>query len=99
MGHPIHIITSRPEQCKTAVLEWLGLQGITVGFGDDDVIAAAWFTHGFGNPHEMPERGDTASAEEREAELERGLREMFQGRVSNGGTGKRKLKVRAVYST
>lgn len=93
MGHPIHMITSRPESCREAVLEWLGIHGITVGSGKDDIITAAWFTNAFQNKKEMPEKGDTASAEEREAELEKDLREVWKTKVGSGGTGRKKLKV------
>lgn len=40
-GHPIHIVTSRPESDRETVTEWLEQQGITIGLGPEDVIAAA----------------------------------------------------------
>ncbi|KAK4686223.1 hypothetical protein P7C73_g3906, partial [Tremellales sp. Uapishka_1] len=44
LGHPLHIVTSRREDERPAVIEWLAQQGITVGLGDDDVIKMVWFT-------------------------------------------------------
>ena len=94
LGHPLHIITARPEDCRAQVIGWLAEHGIGVGFGDNDIVAAVWFTHGFALPTaaedaaEVTEKDKSKSDEALNAELQ----EMFKQSVGQGSSGKKKLK-------
>ncbi|ORY34032.1 hypothetical protein BCR39DRAFT_463060 [Naematelia encephala] len=95
MGHPLHIVTARPESDHAAVIEWLAQQGLTVGMGDDDVIAAAWFTDTYGDlgRPDLGERRSTASGVAREQELNEQLKEALRTKTQQGKGGRNKLKV------
>ena len=92
LGHPLHIVTARPEKCRPQMTEWLAEHGIGVGFGDDDVVAALWFTHGFGLPASAA-GGEVEKKEVSDEELNAELQEMFKQSVGQGSSGKKKLKV------
>lgn len=93
-GHPIHIVTSRPESDREAVAEWLEQEGITIGLGPEDVIAAAWFTGTYSSAYpEIGEKGDTESAIERENVLNDKLKDIWKEGVGKGKGGLGKLKV------
>lgn len=65
LGHSLHIVTARHERCKGQIIEWLAEQGITVGFGPEDIIAAIWTTNAFGlNPSEPKTTSTESSAKE-----------------------------------
>jgi hypothetical protein len=92
LGHPLHIVTARPESCKAQVIGWLAEHGIGVGFGDGDVVAAVWFTHGFAldkNANDPKEEEKKVSDEALNAELQ----QLFKQSVGQGSSGKKKLKV------
>jgi hypothetical protein len=77
------------------VIGWLAEHGIGVGFGDNDIVAAVWFTHGFALPNAV---GDAAKATDDERKksdepLNAELQEMFKQSVGQGSSGKKKLKV------
>lgn len=44
LGHPLHLVANRQATDRPAVALWLENQGITIGTGDNDLIAALWFT-------------------------------------------------------
>ena len=92
LGHPLHIVTARPEKCRPQMTEWLAEHGIGVGFGDDDVVAALWFTHGFGLPASAA-GGEVEKKEVSNEKLNAELQEMFKQSVGQGSSGKKKLKV------
>jgi hypothetical protein len=69
--------------------EWLAQNGITVGFGDNDCVAALWFTHGFALDKPKGREEKEVDAEALNAELQ----EMFKLSVGQGSSGKKKLKV------
>ncbi|OXC66879.1 hypothetical protein AYX13_04527 [Cryptococcus neoformans] len=93
-GHPIHIVTSRPESDREAVAEWLEQEGITIGLGPEDVIAAAWFTGTYSSAYpEIGGKGDTESAIERENVLNDTLKDIWKEGVGKGKGGLGKLKV------
>lgn len=58
LGHPLHLVTSRPESHRGVVTDWLAQQGITIGIGDEDVIAGVWLT----GPLLTDEKVDAASS-------------------------------------
>jgi hypothetical protein len=95
LGHPLHIVTARPEDCRAQVIEWLAQNGITVGFGENDVVAALWFTHGFElestteGPGEKVSEGGLG-----EGDLNTSLQAMYKQSVGQGSSGKKKLNVR-----
>nr|KIR50221.1 hypothetical protein I312_00152 [Cryptococcus bacillisporus CA1280] len=93
-GHPIHIVTSRPESDRKNVTEWLQQQGIIIGLGPEDVIAAAWFTGTYSSAYpEIGKKGDTESAIEREDVLNDKLKDIWREGVGKGKNGLGKLKV------
>jgi hypothetical protein len=75
--------------------EWLAQNGITVGFGDNDCVAALWFTHGFAL--DKPKGGDEKEVDAEALNAE--LQEMFKLSVGQGSSGKKKLKVGPLTST
>jgi hypothetical protein len=95
LGHPLHIITARPEDCRAQVIGWLAEHGIGVGFGDSDIVAAVWFTHGFALPSAVDDAAQTTNDERRKSDeaLNAELQEMFKQSVGQGSSGKKKLKV------
>ena len=94
LGHPLHIITARPEDCRAQVIGWLAEHGIGVGFGDNDIVAAVWFTHGFALPTAAEDAADATESETKKSEeaLNAELQEMFKQSVGQGSSGKKKLK-------
>lgn len=93
MGHPIHIVTARSPASHDDIIAWLGELGITVGTGEDDTIAALWFTDTYGGTKpELGERGSTESAIEREEKLNEQLKEVWREGVGKGKGGKSKLR-------
>jgi hypothetical protein len=93
MGHPIHIVTARSPDSHDDIIAWLGELGITVGTGEDDTIAALWFTDTYGGTKpELGEPGSTASAIEREEKLNEQLKEVWRDGVGKGKGGKSKLR-------
>jgi hypothetical protein len=99
LGHPLHIITARPEDCRAQVIGWLAEHGIGVGFGDNDIVAAVWFTHGFALPKAADDAGKATEAEKRKSDeaLNDELQEMFKQSVGQGSSGKKKLKVSQLF--
>jgi hypothetical protein len=93
MGHPIHIVTARSPASHDDIVAWLGELGITVGTGEEDTIAALWFTDTYGGTKpELGERGSTESAIEREEKLNEQLKEVWREGVGKGKGGKSKLR-------
>jgi hypothetical protein len=92
LGHPLHIVTARPEDCRAQVIGWLAEHGIGVGFGDNDVVAAVWFTHGFALPT-SPGGANGAVQEVGNKQLDVEVQAMFKASVGQGSTGNKKLKV------
>ncbi|RSH87358.1 hypothetical protein EHS25_003267 [Saitozyma podzolica] len=93
MGHPIHIVTARSPASHDDIVAWLGELGITVGTGEEDTIAALWFTDTYGGTKpELGERGSTESAIEREEKLNEQLKEVWREGVGKGKGGKIKLR-------
>jgi hypothetical protein len=94
LGHPLHIITARPEDCRAQVIGWLAEHGIGVGFGDNDIVAAVWFTHGFALPTSTGDEAKATDDEKRKSDeaLNAELQEMFKQSVGQGSSGKKKLK-------
>lgn len=88
MGHPIHVVTARPEMFKSHIEDWLRLHGVSVGPGDQDTVVAVWCCSSY-SKEPLPERRDTASGIEEEEALNKRLLGMF-GKGKSGGT---KLKV------
>jgi len=95
LGHPLHIITARPEDCRAQVIGWLAEHGIGVGFGDNDIVAAVWFTHGFALPTAAEDPAGSAKDEKTKSDeaLNAELQKMFKQSVGQGSSGKKKLKV------
>jgi len=99
LGHPLHIITARPEDCRAQVIGWLAEHGIGVGFGDNDIVAAVWFTHGFALPNAVDD-ATKPTDDERKTNDEASnaeLQEMFKQSVGQGISGKKKLKVSQLF--
>jgi hypothetical protein len=112
LGHPLHIVTVRPERCRVQMIEWLAQQGITVGLGDHDIVAAIWTTDAYGL--DSAEAKEVVSNDRRKAlggegleddarqvhdeELNASLQELFKNKVASGGSGRMKLNV-SHYST
>ncbi|WVQ99397.1 hypothetical protein IAU59_006530 [Kwoniella sp. CBS 9459] len=91
LGHPIHIITSRPPSDREALIQWLKQEGITVGPGADDVIAEAWFTGTYGDVNiDVGAKGDDQAFED---DLNERLRNIWKDAVGKrkGGLGKLKI--------
>ncbi|KAK8864382.1 hypothetical protein IAR55_001630 [Kwoniella newhampshirensis] len=95
LGHPIHIVTSRPEADRQVVSEWLMTHGgITIGNAADDVIAAAWFTGIYSSAYPaLEDKGDTESAKAREEELNSRLKEIWKEGADEGKSGLAKLEI------
>lgn len=94
MGHPLHIITSRPEECRKDVIAWLAWQGITVGLEDDDVVAAIWFTHAYeGTIPRLGAKGERQEDEEKKRELDESLKDVHGQGVDSRKAGPDKLRV------
>lgn len=91
LGHPLHIITARKEECRPQVTEWLAEHGIGVGFGDDDVVAALWFTNGFALHNPAPE-SDAKDVDMNALNVKLG--DLYKQSIGQGSSGKKKLKVR-----
>ncbi|OCF42895.1 hypothetical protein I317_03246 [Kwoniella heveanensis CBS 569] len=91
LGHPIHIITSRPASDREPLTQWLKQQGITIGTGPDDIIEEAWFTGTYGDVN--IDVGVKGEDQKFEAELNRRLKELWRDGVgqSKGGLGKLKI--------
>lgn len=93
MGHPIHVVTARAKTSEPDILNWLAELGVTVGVGENDVIAALWFTDSYGSSKPpIPEKGETPSAIEREDQLNEELRAIWKDGIGSGKGGKSKLK-------
>jgi hypothetical protein len=90
LGHPLHIVTARPEFTRPWVYDWLGRYGITAGSGETDVIAVIWFTSVFAGMNETK----AESTEEGEEKSEAQLKEAYKQSIGEGKGGKKKLKVR-----
>jgi hypothetical protein len=101
LGHPLHIVTARPEDCRAQVIGWLAEHGIGVGFGDNDIVAAVWFTHGFALPNAVDDAAKATDDERKKSDeaLNAELQEMFKQSVGQGSSGKKKLKVRHLTSS
>lgn len=99
LGHPLHIITARPEDCRAQVIGWLAEHGIGVGFGDNDIVAAVWFTHGFALPNAVEVAEGVIKDERKKSDeaLNAELQEMFKQSVGQGSSGKKKLKVSQLF--
>lgn len=93
-GHPIHIVTSRPESDREAVTEWLEQQGITIGLSSEDVIAAAWFPGTYSSAYpEIGKKGETECAIARENVLNDKLKDIWKEGVGKGKGSLGKLEV------
>ncbi|WVO16271.1 hypothetical protein L204_103946 [Cryptococcus depauperatus] len=93
-GHPIHMVTSRPETDREAVIDWLQKEGITIGTQSQDTIEAIWFTGSFSFAYpELGSKGDTESAIEREKNLNRKLKEIWKESIGQGRSGLAKLRI------
>ncbi|OCF60560.1 hypothetical protein L486_00195 [Kwoniella mangroviensis CBS 10435] len=89
LGHPIHIVTSRPEKDEQGLKDWLSAQGITIGHEPKDVIVQAHFTGSYGDVNKPIEpRGDD---DEFERELNERLKELWKDGVGKGKGGLAKL--------
>ncbi|ODO09739.1 hypothetical protein I350_01956 [Cryptococcus amylolentus CBS 6273] len=94
LGHPIHIVTSRPESDRQVVAEWLAQQNITIGAGPEHVIKAAWFCGSYSSAYpDLPAKGDTASAVDRDKETNDKLRQIWKDGVTSGKSGLGKLRI------
>ncbi|WVW83871.1 hypothetical protein I302_105893 [Kwoniella bestiolae CBS 10118] len=91
LGHPIHIVTSRPESDKQSLVDWLSAQGITIGPAPGDVIAEAHFTGSYGDVNKSIEPRGTD--DESESELNERLKELWKDGVGKGKGGLAKLKI------
>ncbi|WVQ72398.1 hypothetical protein IAR50_001950 [Cryptococcus sp. DSM 104548] len=95
LGHPIHIVTSRPESDREVVTEWLAQQGITIGpEPEEHVIKCAWFCGSYSSAYpDLQTKGDTESALERESEMNEKLRQIWKEGASSGKSGLGKLRI------
>jgi hypothetical protein len=77
------------------VIGWLAEHGIGVGFDDNDIVAAVWFTHGFALPNAVEDAEGVIKDERKKSDeaLNAKLQEMFKQSVGQGSSGKKKLKV------
>ncbi len=67
LGHPLHLVSARPASDRAAMVFWLSSQGINVGIGQDDLVAALWFTS-------PPAASDTFADTEGDVDMERNSR-------------------------
>ncbi|WWC94129.1 hypothetical protein V866_000968 [Kwoniella sp. B9012] len=91
LGHPIHIVTSRPAKDEQGLKDWLSAQGITIGHEQKDIIVQAHFTGSYGDVNKPIEpRGDDDGFER---ELNERLKELWKDGVGKGKGGLAKLKI------
>ncbi|WWC61833.1 uncharacterized protein I303_104418 [Kwoniella dejecticola CBS 10117] len=91
LGHPVHIITSRPAKDREGLTRWLNEQGVTIGPGERDVIAQAHFTGAYDDVNSpVAPRGED---DEFEKELNKRLKELWADGVGKGKGGLSKLKI------
>ncbi|WRT66348.1 uncharacterized protein IL334_003303 [Kwoniella shivajii] len=91
LGHPIHIVTSRPESDRQGMIDWLIQEGITIGDKPEDVIVQAHFTGTYGEVNRPIE--DKGDDDDFENELNERLKALWRDGVGKGKGGLGKLKI------
>ncbi|WWC70261.1 uncharacterized protein I206_104211 [Kwoniella pini CBS 10737] len=91
MGHPIHIVTSRPAKDREGLIQWLGRQGVTIGHDPQDLIVEVHFKGAYNDIEALvEERGldDTVVKE-----LNDHLRSLWAESIGKRIGGLSKLKI------